>query len=71
MNIAIITGSAGLIGAESVRFFTEKGFTVVGVDNNMRMEFFGAEASTEWQRKQLEVEIPTYKHYAKIGRAHV
>ncbi|MBI2430025.1 MAG: NAD-dependent epimerase/dehydratase family protein [Ignavibacteriales bacterium] len=64
MNIAIISGSAGLIGAESVRFFTEKGFNVVGIDNNMRMEFFGAEASTEWQRKQLEVEIPTYKHYS-------
>ncbi len=62
MNVAIITGSAGLIGAESVRFFTEKGFTVVGVDNNMRMEFFGSEASTEWQRKQLEAEIPSYKH---------
>lgn len=64
MNIALITGSAGLIGAESVRFFTEKGFTVVGIDNNMRMEFFGAEASTEWQRKQLESEIKSYAHYS-------
>ena len=64
MNIAIISGSAGLIGAESVRFFTEKGFTVVGIDNNMRMEFFGAEASTEWQRKQLETEISSYTHYS-------
>jgi CDP-paratose 2-epimerase len=64
MKIAVITGSAGLIGAESVRFFSEKGFTVVGIDNNMRMEFFGAEASTEWQRKQLESEISSYQHYA-------
>lgn len=64
MNIAIVTGSAGLIGSESVRFFTEKGFTVVGIDNNMRMEFFGAEASTEWQRKQIETEISSYKHYS-------
>jgi CDP-paratose 2-epimerase len=63
MDIAIITGSAGLIGAESVRFFAEHGFKVIGIDNNMRQEFFGAEASTDWQRKQLEEQIPQYKHY--------
>lgn len=63
MEIAIITGSAGLIGAESVRFFAEKGFKIVGIDNNMRKEFFGDEASTEWQRKQLEDTISGYKHY--------
>jgi CDP-paratose 2-epimerase len=64
MDIAIITGSAGLIGAEAVRFFAEKGFKVIGIDNNMRKEFFGDEASTDWQRKQLEEQIPNYKHYS-------
>ena len=64
MNVAVITGSAGLIGAESVRFFAQKGFTVIGIDNNMRKEFFGAEASTDWQRKQLESEISNYKHFS-------
>lgn len=64
MNIAIVTGSAGLIGAETVRFLAEKNFQVIGIDNNMRKEFFGEEASTDWQRKQLEESIPNYKHYA-------
>ncbi|HYI69675.1 MAG TPA: NAD-dependent epimerase/dehydratase family protein, partial [Skermanella sp.] len=36
MSIAVVTGSAGLIGAEAVRFFTEKGMDVVGIDNDMR-----------------------------------
>jgi len=64
MDIAIVTGSAGLIGSESVRFFAEKGMTVVGVDNDMRKTFFGQEASTEWNRKRLEKEIKNYIHYS-------
>jgi CDP-paratose 2-epimerase len=64
MNVALVTGSAGLIGAESVRFFSDQGFSVVGIDNNMRKVFFGEEASTDWQRKQLETTIPTYKHFS-------
>ena len=54
METVIITGSSGLIGSEAVRFFSEKGMRVIGVDNDMRREFFGEEASTEWNRKQLE-----------------
>jgi CDP-paratose 2-epimerase len=53
MPIVYVTGSAGLIGSESVRFFCERGFTVVGIDNNMRSVFFGEEASTEWSRDRL------------------
>ena len=45
MSVAIITGSAGLIGAESVRFFSSKGLDVAGIDNNMRQVFFGHDAS--------------------------
>lgn len=62
MEIALITGSAGLIGSESVRFFSEKGFKVIGIDNDMRKLFFGKEASTDWSRKKLEDEIPGYTH---------
>jgi len=40
MAIVLITGSAGLIGSEAVRFFSEKGFTVIGIDNDMRRVFF-------------------------------
>jgi len=43
-----------LIGAESVRFFTEKGYQVIGIDNNMRKYFFGDEASTDWQGDELK-----------------
>lgn len=62
MEYIIVTGSAGLIGAEAVRFFAEKNFQIIGIDNDMRKEFFGAEASTDWQRKQLEEQIKNYKH---------
>lgn len=54
MNKVLITGSAGLIGSESVKFFAKKGFEVHGIDNNMRQYFFGEEASTEWSKKNLQ-----------------
>ena len=41
MSIAIVTGSAGLIGAEAVRFFAAQGLDIVGIDNDMRRYFFG------------------------------
>jgi len=53
MNIVLVTGSAGLIGSETVRYFVQKGFKVVGIDNNMREAFFGKNASTEWNRDRL------------------
>ncbi len=63
MKIALVTGSAGLIGAESVRFFSQKGFKVVGIDNDMRRYFFGDEASTDWNRRRLQEECPEYEHH--------
>lgn len=63
MKTAIITGSAGLIGAEATRLFAEKGYRILGIDNDMRQEFFGADASTDWQRKELEAQLENYKHY--------
>lgn len=62
MAIAIITGSGGLIGSESVRFFSAKGFEIVGIDNNMRQYFFGEEASTAWNVSRLKETIPNYRH---------
>ena len=53
----------GLIGAEAVRFFAAKGYRVLGIDNDMRQEFFGADASTEWSRRDLETKLPTYTHF--------
>jgi CDP-paratose 2-epimerase len=63
MAVALVTGSAGLIGAEAVRFFTGQGLEAVGIDNDMRKYFFGAGASTSWSRRQLECEIPGYRHF--------
>lgn len=62
MSVAIITGSAGLIGSEAVRFFSSIGMTVVGIDNDMRKVFFGDEASTSWNRARLEEDLPSYIH---------
>lgn len=64
MGVALVTGSAGLIGAETVRFMSGKGFSVVGIDNDMRRYFFGAEASTDWSRRQLQESVPGYVHHA-------
>jgi CDP-paratose 2-epimerase len=46
MPTAIVTGSGGLIGSESVAHFIESGFDVVGLENDMRSRFFGPDAST-------------------------
>ena len=63
MSIAIVTGSAGLIGSEASNYFAEKGLRVVGIDNNMRKEFFGEDASTEWNRVRLEGQLgDRYEH---------
>ena len=64
METVIITGSSGLIGSEAVRFFSDKGMRVIGVDNDMRREFFGDEASTEWNRKRLQEEYNDFHHYS-------
>jgi len=63
MNIAIITGAAGLIGSESVNFFSEKFDLIVGIDNNMRKYFFGDNASTEWSKQKLIDSVANYKHF--------
>ncbi|MFM6063491.1 MAG: GDP-mannose 4,6-dehydratase, partial [Microcystis panniformis] len=71
MVIVLVTGSAGLIGSESVRFFCDKGYTVVGIDNNMRQLFFGEDASTEWNRSKLSQDYgDKYIHYAVDIRDH-
>ncbi len=64
MNVAIITGSGGLIGSESVDFFSEKFDIVVGIDNDMRQYFFGKEASTNWNVVRLTEKHKNYRHYS-------
>src|SRR5215472_7813535 len=59
----IVTGSAGLIGSESVRRFAGDGTRVVGIDNDMRAQFFGAEASTKKTRDDLIANVRDYEHH--------
>jgi CDP-paratose 2-epimerase len=53
MPTAIVTGSGGLIGSESVRHFVEAGFDVIGLENDMRARFFGTDASTREVSERL------------------
>jgi CDP-paratose 2-epimerase len=63
MSVAVITGSAGLIGSEASRHFAGAGLDVVGVDNDMRRRFFGDDASTRFQRSRLKRELAgRYRH---------
>jgi CDP-paratose 2-epimerase len=62
MSVAIVTGSGGLIGSETVRFLHGQGMDVVGVDNDMRTYFFGPDASTAWNTAQLESRLPRFSH---------
>ena len=63
MSVVVVTGSAGLIGSESVAYFAERGYEIAGVDNDFRQRFFGPDASTEWNRRSLETRFPKqYTH---------
>jgi len=64
MSVVIVTGSCGLIGSETVSFFAEKGFDIVGIDNNMRKLFFGEDGSILWNLKRLKAKYKNYKHYS-------
>ena len=76
MSVVMITGSAGLIGAQAARHFHELGYDIWGIDNDMRSVFFGEEASTDWMRRKLENELRRYRHLSidirdedRIGQA--
>jgi CDP-paratose 2-epimerase len=62
MSVAIITGSAGLIGSEAVIHFANLGMKVVGIDNNMRAYFFGSDASNDPNRSRLLQTVKGYSH---------
>ncbi len=62
MSIALVTGSAGLIGSETVKRFHQEGLEVVGIDNDMRAYFFGQEASTFGNLQKIEKSLAQYKH---------
>lgn len=64
MAVALITGSAGLIGSETTKWFHQQGFDIVGIDNDLRAWFFGEQASTAGTRQKLESALKRYAHQA-------
>jgi len=64
MSIAIVTGSAGLIGSESCKRLHAEGLEVIGIDNDLRSYFFGADASTAKTQQKLEASLRNYRHRA-------
>jgi CDP-paratose 2-epimerase len=58
----LVTGSSGLIGSEVCSYFSLKGHSVVGVDNNQRAIFFGPQGDTRWNQRRLETTLQEYRH---------
>ena len=59
---ALITGSGGLIGSECVRQLSAEGWDVIGVDNDMRRQFFGEQGTTRPIVEELQATLPRYRH---------
>lgn len=64
MAIALITGSSGLIGSESAEFFHEKGYEILGIDNDLRSYFFGKSSSTDWNTQRLKKKLKRFTHFS-------
>lgn len=62
MKRLLVTGSSGLIGSEIVRHFDALGFDVIGVDNNMRADFFGPQGDTRWNQRRLAASCRNFTH---------
>ncbi len=63
VRVVVVTGSGGLIGSEAVRHYSQRAAAVVGIDNDMRAEFFGEEASTAWAVTALQEACGNYRHH--------
>jgi len=63
MKTIIISGAGGLIGGEAAKFWHEKGYNIVGIDNDMRAYFFGKEASTGKNVDEHRKNLKNYQHF--------
>jgi CDP-paratose 2-epimerase len=59
----VVTGAGGLIGSEVCSYFGNAGWTIHGIDNNGRADFFGPAGDTTWNRQRLEAELSGFRHY--------
>lgn len=62
MGVALVSGAGGLIGSEAAIFLMEQGLDVIGIENDMRAYFFGAEASTQWRIGELQKRYKQFRH---------
>lgn len=60
--VVLVTGCAGLIGSEISVYFGARGFKVVGIDNNMRADFFGPQGDTRWNLRRLKEAVADFTH---------
>ena len=65
MPTAIVTGAGGLIGSETVVYFVEAGYDVIGIDNDLRAYFFGPTASTANRCQQLADQYDGSFHWVR------
>jgi CDP-paratose 2-epimerase len=63
MNV-LVTGSSGLIGSEAVEYYDRLGHTVLGMDNNLRREFFGEKGDTSWNLRRLRESTDSFVHHS-------
>ena len=63
MKSLLVSGSSGLIGSEVVEYFSRAGWSVHGVDNNMRADFFGPSGDTRWNTRRLKEQFPDFHHH--------
>ncbi|MEL7471914.1 MAG: NAD-dependent epimerase/dehydratase family protein [Planctomycetota bacterium] len=62
MQKVLVTGSSGLIGSEAVTFFDDLGLEIIGIDNNMRADFFGPKGDTSWNCDRLKATCRSFRH---------
>ncbi|MFM2393996.1 MAG: hypothetical protein RLZZ546_1978 [Bacteroidota bacterium] len=63
MDVAIITGSGGLIGSQAVKYFSQFFDKVIGIDNDHRSYFFGKEASTIPSTNKLVIDFHNFESH--------
>jgi CDP-paratose 2-epimerase len=66
VSTAVITGAAGLIGSQAATWFAGTGLDVVGIDNDMRQVYFGADSSTSWMVDELERTLGDRYRHARV-----
>ena len=64
MKTILVSGSLGLVGSETARFFHEKGYEILGIDNDMRKHLFGESASNEKNKTNIENKLDRYTHHS-------